>query len=107
MNMQIIYIFMHKYAIGKYAEICRNMQKYAEICKKYVRPQINSFLRKYARKMQDICTYMQNMQQRLYMQYMQVYASPTLLMAARARLASQLGIAALTRGLGLAGSSLS
>jgi hypothetical protein len=54
---------MHKILMcnGKYAEICRNMQKYAEICK-YM-----SGLRKVPcyEKMQEICKHMQNMQSRI------------------------------------------
>ena len=53
-------------------QYARYMHKYEEKCKKYARnmqvyarPQISSVLPKYARNMQDICTYMQNMQSRI------------------------------------------
>jgi hypothetical protein len=57
--------YMHKYAIGKYAHICPNMRKYARNMQVYARPQISSVLPKNARNMQDIWTYMQNLQARI------------------------------------------
>jgi hypothetical protein len=58
----------------KYAEICGNMHNICTNMPVYARPQISSVLRKYERNMQDICTYMQNMQARiLYAVHAHIY----------------------------------
>jgi predicted component of viral defense system (DUF524 family) len=68
---------MHKYAVRKYAKICKNMQKicmkYAINMQKYALHQISVQLYKYARNMQKICNYMQYMSSRnLYAEYAEI-----------------------------------